>query len=126
LREKADNEENQIFTPDLPRLSDSERGQSYAFCTLPIDGFWIPALEIRNLRESTERGDSYALIDAKGNVLLFERFTLILSNPMDLSGFPFEQQKLRLQLEPLFSSDKEILLFSCVTGCDEACQSEGA
>jgi hypothetical protein len=94
-----------------PRLSDSERGQSYAFCTLPIDGFWMPALEILNLRESTERGDSYALIDAKGNVLLVERFTLILSNPMDLSGFPFDQQKLRIQLEPLFSSDREILLY---------------
>jgi len=94
-----------------PRLADPARGKSYALCRLPIDGFWMPALEIRNLRESTERGGSYALVDAEGNVLLVERLTLILSNPMDLSDFPFDRQKLHIQLEPLFSSDKEIRLY---------------
>ena len=94
-----------------PRLADSARGKSYAFCRMPVDEFWTPVLEIRNLREEEERGGSYALIDVEGNVLLVQRLTLTVFNPMDLSEFPFDRQKLLIRLEPLFASDREIVLY---------------
>ena len=94
-----------------PRLADSTRDKSYAFCMMPVDEFWVPVLEIRNLRETTERGGSYALIDAEGNILLVQRLALTVFSPMDLSEFPFDQQKLRIRLEPLFASDKEMVLY---------------
>ena len=94
-----------------PRLAEPTRGESYAFCRMPLNGLWMPAVEMRNMRASANRGSSYALIDAKGNILLVERLTLTLFNPMDLSDFPFDRQNLRIQLEPLFASDKEILLY---------------
>lgn len=94
-----------------PRLADSARGKSYAFCRMPAGEFWTPVLEIRNLRESTERGGSYALIDAEGNVLLVQRLALTVFNPMDLGEFPFDRQKLLIRLEPLFASDKEMVLY---------------
>ena len=97
-----------------PRLREPGRGKSYAVCTRPLEGLWIPTLGVQNLRELAEEGDSYALIDADGNVLLVERLDIILSNPMDLSDFPFDQQKLQVRIEPLWLDDKELSLYPLV------------
>jgi len=103
-----------------PRLREPGRGKSYAICKGPLEGLWIPTLDIQNLRELAERGDSYAIIDAEGNVLLVERLDIILSNPMDLSDFPFDKQKLQVRVEPLWLSDKELSLYPLANYCRKA------
>ena len=94
-----------------PRLAEPSRGDSYAFCRLPIDGFWIPEPEIENLRDLKEKRGGYLLIDGKGNVLLMQQLTLTIFNQMDSREFPFDRQILQLRLQPLFASAKEMILY---------------
>jgi hypothetical protein len=93
------------------RLAEPGRGEAYAFCRLPIDGFWMPEPEIENLRDWKERRGGYVLIDAEGNVLIIQRLTLTLFNPMDLREFPFDRQVLQVRMQPLFASTREMILY---------------
>jgi len=93
------------------RLADPARGESHALCSPPAHDFWTPELDFRNVREATEKGNPSALIDAEGNVMLIGRRYLVFSNPMDLSEFPFDRQKLQINVESIFANVGEVQLY---------------
>ena len=71
---------------------------------------WIPAFEFINVVGHRSVGNKQVVTSANGEVVYNERFQATFTSPMDFRKFPFDQQKLSIQLES-FSYDKKRIEF---------------
>jgi hypothetical protein len=81
-----------------PRLSAEVRGPHMDDCTLGLVDIWDPAIHPVNQRGITRERERDVDIMPDGTVRFSERILGELSATMDLVDFPFDAQRLRIQL----------------------------
>lgn len=81
-----------------PRLSAAERGGSLDDCRLKLSEIWHPQVDLINQRGLALSQNSDVDVSDDGTVRFSERLTGTLSSPLDLRSFPFDTQRLRIQL----------------------------
>jgi len=100
----------QTFTVDAwlllswrdPRLADPSRGSAQAFCEVDLEQFWTPRIQIRDLRNFETEYRDITLIDSEGLVTIARRGLITVFSRFDLKDFPFDQQKLVMNIESLY------------------------
>jgi hypothetical protein len=105
----------QVFTADVffemgwqdARLvADDEEGN--ALRTVPLDEIWYPSLTIINNRGLDFLLPEVATIDRQGNVMIRQRIVGPLSVDLELRDFPFDKQRLPIEVVSYQYSDSEI------------------
>lgn len=81
-----------------PRLSAEARGRALDDCTLGLGDVWDPDVHPVNQRGVTREREQDVDIAPDGTVRFSERITGELSTSLDLNEFPFDTQRLRIQL----------------------------
>jgi hypothetical protein len=75
--------------------------------TFKAEDLWTPALETANA--VSHRTSQYVLVaDRSGVVTYVERFEAVLSSGYDLRKFPFDTQRLQLEIQPFLSAASDI------------------
>jgi len=80
------------------RLSAAERGSSLEDCRLKLSEIWHPQVDLINQRGVALSQNADVDISDDGTVRFSERLTGTLSSGLDLREFPFDTQRLRIQL----------------------------
>lgn len=99
-------ETRQSFTADFAvllswrdhRLSEASRGSSLEDCVVATVDVWHPSLEVVNQRQLQRHYEENVEVDADGTVRFLQRYSGELSVELDLREFPFDTQKLPVQL----------------------------
>ncbi len=81
-----------------PRLAGEARSASLAGCRLKLDEVWNPSLAVVNQRFLRKSYPDTVVVDASGGVRYQQRFYGQLSSPLDLRDFPFDRQRLPVEL----------------------------
>lgn len=78
--------------------------------TASLGEIWHPDIQLLNQREVTAAWEQVAEIDPDGTVTYRQRYTGAFSARMNLTRFPFDEQKLPIQLiSPRYSPDEIVL-----------------
>lgn len=81
-----------------PRLSAAARGEAMDDCSLGLADIWDPDVHPVNQRGVTREPEQDVDIAPDGTARFTERVTGELSTSLDLNEFPFDTQRLRIQL----------------------------
>ena len=81
-----------------PRLSAEARGEAMDDCSLGLGDIWDPDVHPVNQRGNIREGEQDVDIAPDGTVRFSERITGELSTSLDLNEFPFDTQRLQIQL----------------------------
>jgi len=81
-----------------PRLALPEEGRSGQIRTVPIDDIWTPRGLVVNDRGLTRQLPLVADVDAQGNVVIRQRLSGELAVKLNLKAFPFDTQRLPIQI----------------------------
>jgi hypothetical protein len=97
---------NQSFTADFyvvvrwndPRLAVENPSETQMLRHFDTEEIWQPMIYIINQRRLSRQLDNIFRVDPGGNVQYVQRFSGEFSSPLDLKNFPFDKQKLALQV----------------------------
>ncbi|MGD9346480.1 MAG: hypothetical protein PVH84_11485 [Candidatus Aminicenantes bacterium] len=97
---------NQSFTADVfamvrwndPRLALKNPSESQILRNFDLEEIWHPMTYIINQRRISRQLDNIFRVDPAGNVQYIQRFLGDFSCPLDFKDFPFDKQKLALQV----------------------------
>ena len=91
-----------------PRLAAKARGGSLAGCRLRLDQVWQPRLDVINQRFLRKSNPDAVLVDEAGAVRYQQRFFGQLSSPLDLRDFPFDRQRLPVDVVAIGYDPEEV------------------
>jgi hypothetical protein len=97
---------NQSFTADIfamvrwndPRLAIKDPSESPILRNFDLEEIWHPMTYIINQRRISRQLDDIFRVDPAGNVQYIQRFLGDFSSPLDFKDFPFDKQRLALQV----------------------------
>ena len=97
---------NQSFTADLfamvrwndPRLALKDPSDSQMLRNFDFEEIWHPLTYIINQRRISKQLDDIFRVDPAGNVQYIQRYLGDFSSPLDFKEFPFDKQRLALQV----------------------------
>jgi hypothetical protein len=97
---------NQSFTADFfavvrwndPRLAIKDPSESPILRHFDLEEIWHPMTYIINQRRISRQLDDIFRVDPAGNVQYIQRFLGDFSSPLDFKDFPFDKQRLALQV----------------------------
>lgn len=106
----------QSFTADFyllaewrdPRLAAGALGASLAGCRLKLDEVWHPGLAVVNQRFLRKSYPEAVVVDEAGAVRYQQRLFGQLSSPLDLRDFPFDRQRLPIDLVAVGHSPQQV------------------
>jgi hypothetical protein len=81
-----------------PRLAIANPSETQMLRHFDLEEIWHPMALIINQRSLSKYYDDYFRVDPAGNVQYMQRFYGEVSSPFELKDFPFDEQKLTLQL----------------------------
>ncbi|MEM9275681.1 MAG: flagellar biosynthesis protein FlgM [Cyanobacteria bacterium P01_F01_bin.143] len=90
-----------------PHLVKSEAENSIASCRKHLDEIWHPAARVFNERNLNKNFET-TLVVADGTVVSRQRFHGLMSSPLNLRRFPFDEQTLRIQIMSFVFSPEEV------------------
>ena len=110
------NDREQLFTADIyveigwqdPRLA-VDQGQGGELRTVPISTIWNPRLTVVNNRGLDFLLPEVATIDRQGTVIVRQRLTGPLAVDLELHDFPFDTQRLPIEIVSYQYTDSEIV-----------------
>jgi len=91
-----------------PRLAIANPSEAQMLRNFDIEEIWHPRAYVVNQRNLSRQLDDYFRVDSSGNVMYVQRFIGELSSIFDLKDFPFDKQKLAIQLVSFGYSPEEI------------------
>lgn len=97
---------HQSFTADFfamvrwndPRLAIKDPSETQILRNFDLEEIWHPLTYIINQRRISKQLDDIFRVDPAGNVQYIQRFLGDFSSPLDFKDFPFDKQRLALQV----------------------------
>lgn len=110
-----------VLTWKDPRLVSQQLPTSLTGCTLALSSIWSPLPELVNERNVRRRFEETATVDESGAVRHVQRIQGEFTVPLDLREFPFDSQKLSIELVARNHTPDEVefVLDELVTGMEE-------
>ena len=97
---------NQTFTADFyamarwndPRLAIENPSEAQMVRNFDIEEIWHPMIYVINQRNLSRQLEDFFRVDPVGNVVYMQRLIGELSSPLFLKNFPFDKQRLSVQI----------------------------
>ena len=92
-----------------PRLAAASLGHSLEHCRIGLEDIWHPQIGVVNQRKAGLVSNADVSIDGRGHVSFSERIAGTFSSRLDVTDFPFDQQRLDILIASFEYSPDEVI-----------------